>query len=380
MRPPAGIWAVAVMALALAGCVVGPRYTPPTPPAGASAPLVSVDPAAETRAEAPDAWWRLYEDRQFDGYVRQAFLANTDLRVAEANLAAARALLDASRAGLYPSTELTTEAIYGRDPVTNEILEIVGQKPKTIWLFEDVFDVSYELDLFGRVRNTIAAEHADEEASEATRDSVRITVAAETARAYAQICTLGEQIAFAQRSLAIVSNEADIALRRQQAGAGSEFDTVRAQALVAQTRASIPPLEGQRRSALFQLAALIGRTPSKAPVEALTCQSPPRLKSLIPVGDGAALLRRRPDVRLADRRIAAATARVGVATADLYPRIMLTGFYGGAATDIGELAHSTGLVWGVGPKISWDFPNQIGARARLRQAKAVDVAAIAGFD
>jgi NodT family efflux transporter outer membrane factor (OMF) lipoprotein len=380
MTRPAGIRALAALALALAGCVVGPRYTPPTPPAGAAAPLVSVDPTAETTAEAPDAWWRLYEDPRFDGYMRQAFLANTDLRVAEANLAAARALLDASRAGLYPSTELRSESIYGRDPVTNEILEINGRKPKTIWFFEDVLDVSYELDLFGRVHNTIAAERADADGAEASRDAVRITVAAETARAYAQICTLGEQIDVAQQSLAVVSNEADISLRRQQAGAGSEFDVVRAQALVAQARAAIPALEGQRRSALFQLAALLGRTPTRAPTEALACRTPPRLKSLIPVGDGAALLRRRPDVRLADRRIAAATARVGVATADLYPRIMLTGFYGGAASDIGELVHGPGLVWGVGPKISWNFPNQIGARARLRQAKAVDVAAIAGFD
>ena len=380
MKRPGGIRAPFALAFALAGCVVSPPYAPPTPPVGATAPLVSVDRTVETTGEAPDAWWRLYDDPNFDGYIRQAFLANDDLRIAEYDLATARALLDQSRAGLYPSTQLVSSTVRGRDPVTNEILEFTGRKPITIWLFEDVLDVSYELDLFGRVRNTIRAQRSDAEVSQATRDSVRITVAAETARAYAQICTLGEEIDVAEQSLAIVTNEANISLRQLQAGGGSEFDVVRAQALVAQTQSTIPALEGQRRSALFQLAALLGRTPSNAPTEALACRTAPKLKSLIPVGDGAALLRRRPDVRLADRRIAGAAARLGVATADLYPRILLTGFYGGAAPNAAELVHFPGLVWGVGPRITWDFPNQIAARARVRAATSAEAASIAGFD
>src|SRR5208282_189198 len=134
--------------------------------------------------------------------------------------------------------------------------------------------------------------------------------------------------------------------QRQTAGAGSRFDVVRAQGLVAQTRAAIPPLEGQRRAAIFQLTALVGRTPVEAPAEIDSCAAAPHLADLIPVGDGAALLKRRPDVRLAERRLAAATARVGVATADLYPRISLTGLYGGAASDPAGLVAERGLTWG----------------------------------
>jgi NodT family efflux transporter outer membrane factor (OMF) lipoprotein len=364
----------------LGGCTLGPRYRPPTPPAGANAPLVSLNPQAETTAEPPDDWWRLYRDPLLDQYLAEAFAANEDLKTAEANLTAARAVLEASRGGNYPSTALEAGAVYGRDPTTEEILEVVGAKPQTIWLFDTLFDVSYELDLFGRVKRSIEASKADTQAAAAGRDILRITVAAETTRAYAQVCTLGEQLSVAHHSLDVVSREAWITEQRHAAGANSEFDVVRAQGLVAQVRSAIPPLEGQRRAALFQLAALLGRTPVHAPAEAEACVTPPRLDALIPIGDGAALLKRRPDVRLADRRVAAATARVGVAIADLYPNISLTGFYGGAALNTAQLTQNAGLIWGVGPQISWAFPNQIVPRARIHQAKAGADAALAGFD
>jgi NodT family efflux transporter outer membrane factor (OMF) lipoprotein len=366
----AGLW----------GCAVGPRYQPPTPPAGAGAALTGLDPAAETALAPPDAWWRLYRDPRLDGYLAEAFAANTDLRAAQANLAGARALLEAARAGRYPATAAAAGAVLGRDPATDEILEIVGAGPSTIWVFDDILDVSYELDLFGRVRRSIEASRADAQAAAAARDALKVTVAAETTRAYALICGLGEQIAVARRSLDVVRREAAITRQRREAGAGSEFDVVRAEGLVAQARAAIPPLEGQRRATLYQLALLLGRPPSRAPAEAEACETPPRLSALVPVGDGAALIARRPDVRLADRRLAAATARVGVAVADLYPRVSLTGFYGAVGSDTSDLSSEPGLAWGVGPKISWSFPNQVGPRARVRQARAGLSASLAGFD
>jgi outer membrane protein TolC len=131
---------------------------------------------------------------------------------------------------------------------------------------------------------------------------------------------------------------------------------------------------------LFQLAVLLGRTPAEAPAEALDCVAAPRLASLIPVGDGASLIKRRPDIRQAERALASATARIGVATADLYPRISLMGSYGGAASHIGDLASAKALTWGVGPSISWTFPNQMVPRARIAQAEASTAAALARFD
>lgn len=379
MRPYRIIGWVAALT-AFSGCAVGPNYKAPKPMEGAETPLVSTTPTVETPTEPPNEWWQLYHDPTLDSLLQEAFQANTDLRIAAANLSASRAVLQGTRSQRLPQTQAAVGAVYGRDAPTDEILELTGRHPESVWLYEGVLEVAYEVDLFGRVRRSIEAARADDDAVEATRDVVKIAVASETARAYAQVCALGEQLNVAHRSLDVVAHEASITTNRNEAGAGSQFDVVRAQELVAQVRASIPPLEGQRQSALFQLGAVLGRPPSKAPVEVMNCVLPPQLSDLIPVGDGATLLKRRPDVRQAERRLHAATARIGVATADLYPRIELRGLIGGASTELNQFANNNGITWGLGPAISWNFPNQSATRARIRQSKAQTVAALANFD
>jgi NodT family efflux transporter outer membrane factor (OMF) lipoprotein len=364
----------------LLGCAVGPHYQPPAPLEGTQGPLVSLTPTAETAEQPPDEWWQLYHDALLDQLLEEAFSANNDLKAAEANLSAARAVLEGVKAARYPDTAIEAAGIYGRDPVTDEILELGGHRPENTWIFDTLLDVSYEVDLFGHVRRSVEASRADAAANAAARDAVKITVAAETARAYAQVCALGEQISVARHSLEVVSREADITVERHDAGANSTFDVVRARGLVAQVRADIPPLEGRRRAAVFELSTLLGRAPSRAPTEALACVRPPQLDALIPVGDGVELLRRRPDVRQAERRLAAATARIGVATADLYPRISLTGFFGGVSATFPDLTTNGGRAWGVGPSIKWSFPNQAAPRARVHQAKASASATLASFD
>jgi NodT family efflux transporter outer membrane factor (OMF) lipoprotein len=374
-------WAViGALSLVVTSCTLGPDYHGAPPAPGSQAPLVSVSPAAETNAEPPDDWWHLYHDATLDGLLDEAFNANNDLHAAEANLMASRAVLSGTRNARFPQTEAEVGATYGRDAATDEILAIAGHPPQNIWIYEAALSVGYEIDYLGRVRRSIEAARADTETVLAAHDSVKITVAGETARAYAQICALGEEIQVAKRSLDVVSREADITRHRNEAGANSQFDVVRAEVLVAQVRAGIPPLEGQRQAALFQLAALLGRTPTRAPKEALACQTPPHLTDLIPVGDGATLLKRRPDVRQADRRVAAATARIGVATADLYPKIVLKGLYGVVTSELGEFTSPDSRAWAVGPSISWAFPNMGGPRARVQAAKATAAAALANFD
>jgi NodT family efflux transporter outer membrane factor (OMF) lipoprotein len=275
---------------------------------------------------------------------------------------------------------VTLSGVYGRDPTTEEIIEIGGHPPQNLWVFADIFQVAYEVDLFGRVRRSIEAAGANTASVAAARDGVRVIVAAGTARAYASICALGEELDVAHHSVEVVKREADISEQRYDVGGGSRFEVERAEALVAEVAATIPSLEGQRQATLFELAALLGRTPAQAPTDLESCVTPPRLTGLIPVGDGRELIRRRPDVRQAERRLAAATAQIGVATAELYPTIRLIGFYGGAASEVPLLTTNAGLVWGVGPTISWTFPNQAGPRARVRQAKASQAAALAAFD
>jgi NodT family efflux transporter outer membrane factor (OMF) lipoprotein len=369
-----------VLIASLAACRVGPNYHPPALPAGTEAPLVSLNPAAETPALPPDAWWRLYEDSRLDALMQEALQANRTLVAADANFAAARAAVSAVHSQRFPSTTAVAGGLYGRDATTDEILELTGRPPQTFWLFEDIFQAAYEVDLFGRVHRAIEAANANSDAVAAIRDGVRVVVAAETARAYAAICALGEELSVANHSLAVVSREGDITVKRHDAGAGSDYDVARAQALVAQVRSTIPEIEGQRRAALFELTALLGRTPTLAPNDLTTCVTPPHPIALIPVGDGSELIKRRPDVRQADRRLAAATAEIGVATADLYPTIRLVGLYGGAATQLSQLNTNVGRTWGVGPSISWTFPNMAAPRARVRQAKAEQAGALASFD
>jgi NodT family efflux transporter outer membrane factor (OMF) lipoprotein len=381
--PPRAVLALAAVILGLlplAACRVGPNYHAPPTPKGGEGPLLSVNPDVETAAPSPDAWWRLYEDPQLDGLVGEALKANRDLAAADANFTAARAVLTAAHAARYPSTVSSAGGIYGRDATTDEILELQGQPPQTFWLFADIFQAAYEVDLFGRVHRSIEAANANADAVAAARDGVKVVVAAETARAYAAVCALGQELTVARHSLDVVSNEARITAHRRDAGGDSDYDVARAEALVAQVRSSIAPLEGQRRVAIYELAAVLGRTPADAPRELESCVLPPSLKSPIPVGDGAALLRRRPDIRQAERRLAAATANIGVATADLYPTIRLVGLYGGAAVELSQLNNNIGRTWGVGPSISWAFPNMAGPRARVRQAKATQAAALASFD
>lgn len=366
--------------LLCAGCVVGPKYRAPPPPAGASGRLQSISPAVESAAQPPDAWWRLYRDPRLDRLVQAAFAANPDLKAAQANLTAAQAVLAGSRAALYPSTDIALQAKRGRDAATDEILLLTGRKPFTIWLDEALINISYELDFFGRVRRSIEAARADAQATQAARDEAKITVAAETTRAYASICALGEQIAVAKASVATVSSQSTITANRLAAGAGSQFDLVRARQLVAQAQAAVAPLEGQRRAALLELAALLGRTPAEAPREAEACTTPPQLAAPLPVGDGSSLLKRRPDIRQAERRLAGSAARVGVATADLYPKVVFNASYGGVNLNWPDIFHDSGLTWGVGPALSWSFPNQIAARARLRQLEATHESELDTFD
>jgi NodT family efflux transporter outer membrane factor (OMF) lipoprotein len=364
----------------LAACRVGPNYHTPAAPKNAEAPFSSVNETLETREPVREDWWRLYNDARLDGFVQEALTANRDLAAAQANLSAARAVLTSVRANRYPSTEIVAGGVRGRDAITDEILELTGRRPETIWLFEDLFHVAYEVDLSGRVHRQIEAASANADAASATRDAVRVVVVAETVRAYAAICALGEQVNVSRHSLEVVGREAEITRQRYEAGGGSTYEVKRAQALADQVRADIPTLEGERRAALFTLTALLGRVPKDAPTETNSCVEPPHLTALIPVGDGAELIRRRPDVRQAERRLAVATAQIGVATADLYPSVKLVGFYGGAATQISDLGTNVGLAWGVGPEISWNFFNQSAARARVRQAKASQIAALANFD
>ena len=364
-------------AFALAGCAVGPDYVSPASKQPAQAAFASAASPAFAPEEPPADWWRLYRAPVVDRLVAEALAANTDLRIAAANLRRARAVLRETRSARLPTTDISASAGYGR--TAGSTLGVNGAGPEGD-TYDVGLDVGYQLDLFGRIRRAVEAGRADVEAVQGVYDLTRVTVVAETIRAYADSCSAGRQLAVARETLRVQEETFDLTRRLEAGGRGTGLDTSRAAALLEQTRADVPSFEAAQRAALFRLAVLTGKPPAEFPADVAACAVPPTVTTPIPVGNGATLLARRADVRAAERRLAAATARVGVATADLYPSISIGGSIGSTANSPGGLFSSSGFRFGIGPLISWTFPNSSAARARIAQAEASAEGALAEFD
>jgi NodT family efflux transporter outer membrane factor (OMF) lipoprotein len=368
------------VALALSGCAVGPHYATPTPPAPSTPAFVSATPAATSADQPSPTWWRLYEDPAIDPLVREALVHNNNLLVAAGNLAEARGALALANAGRFPATTISAGAQYGVTADKQLADEIRGLGPASPgWLYTAGLDVSYEVDLFGRVRKTIQAAKADYEAQQAAEDVVRVSVAGETTRAYLNACAYGEELAVAQRALDTVTQTYEVTANQARDGGASQFDVVRAKEQVEQVRSNLPTYESQRRAALFQLAVLTGKPPEEISQAADACKALPKLTRVLPIGDIQSLFRRRPDVRQAERQLKAATARIGVATADLYPTVSLAGSGESAAATLGGLTRAGAQVYSLGPLLSWSFPNTLVAQAEIREARGTASAAYANF-
>jgi NodT family efflux transporter outer membrane factor (OMF) lipoprotein len=235
------------------------------------------------------------------------------------------------------------------------------------------------VDLFGRISRRVEAARGDVGAAEADIDAVRVAIVSDTVRAYADAASSAERIAVAEDIVALLDRSLALTERQHQIGVSTGLDTARIATLLDQRRADIPLLLAQRQGALFRLATLTGRTPRELPAVVAGRTTTLRLAQPIPVGDGATLLARRPDVRAAEHRLAASTARIGVATADLYPRITLGGSVGSSGAGLGNLFGANPLTWLVGPLINWTA-NRSAARARVAESRADTQAALATFD
>ncbi|VVD60438.1 RND transporter [Pandoraea capi] len=340
--------------------------------------------SAPVTANAPaDEWWRLYGDTALDSLVTDALRENRDLAVAAAHMRRARAVLGEQQTQRLPETSASFGPRYGKaeaDQTVSASRNTNSPAARSAWA--PSFSLSWEVDLWGRVEHAIDAAGADAEAAAAESDAMRVSVAAQTVSAYLQACGLADQASVTHRTLEIAVRIANLTRRQRADGRVSDLEVTRAQAFVDDTAANLPVIEGNRRAALFELSVLTGRAPTDLPSSAAQCQRVPTLATPFPVGDGASLLQRRPDLRAYERRLAAATARVGVASADLYPRITL-----GASVDwlsstgsLASLGDSHAVTWSVGPLIQWQFPNLSASRARLRAVHADEDAALAAFE
>ncbi len=245
---------------------------------------------------------------------------------ASANLLQTRSILSEARGELWPTTSLSAGASDG-STIQDQIAAASGgtDNIRTGPRFDLGTDISWELDLFGRLRSTVKAAKADSQASAALEDGIRVAVAAGVTGAWLDACGYAHQADVARQSLELARRGRDVAERLRAAGSGLPVDVLRADALAAQASAAIPMLDAKRHDALAELAVLIGRPPTEIPPAAAACRQLPSITAVLPIGDGLALLRRRPDVRAAEQKLAANTARIGVAVADLYPRISLDG-------------------------------------------------------
>ena len=372
---------LSVLAAAVSACTtVGPDYHVPKEAVvkrdAANARFMGAFDPPYKSEPLPADWWRLYRDPVLDKLVAKAFAANADLRVAAANLERAHGVLEEVEEKKRPEVEMSAAPVYGR--IAGASIGLPEQLPRT-GIYDGDIKIGYLLDIWGRVRRAVEAAEADVEAAQAASDLTHVIVAADTARAYAEACSAGYQLKVAQDSVDLQQKFVRLTAERVQRGRGIAIDNSRAQAQLDQLRANLPPLEAHRRTALYRLAVLTGEVPSAFPAEVAQCATPPRVSAAIPVGDGAALLRRRPDVRQAERMLAGATARIGVATAELYPNITLGASFGGVGF-MNQFGDANTWKFALGPLISWNLPATSSARSHIAQAKANTAGALAKFD
>lgn len=363
----------------LSACAVGPDYVLPASPGGPAPALREAEAATTTPSPLPPQWWRLFGDPVLDRLVTRALERNTDLRVAAANLQRARALLSEARAGQLPSTTLNAQ--YVRQRFGGQVFNAVGNVPTvTTDFYTTGIDASYEIDLFGGVSRAVRAAIADAQAAQAQVDAARVAVAAETARTYAEGCALAVQLGTAEKTVALARRTLALVEKTTAAGYSDARDLAAARTGLAQAEAALPQLVAERRASLYALAFLTGDAPEDISDDAAACAAVPALSAPLPIGDGQALLARRPDIRVAERQLARDTERVGVAVAALYPSIQLLGAPSLGAARPGDLGSSASFGFSLGPLISWNFPFNGAARARVRAAEADTEASLARFD
>jgi multidrug efflux system outer membrane protein len=366
--------AFGVMAFA-AGCVVGPDYRRPEP---------QLDPTFEgsslvesTAAQTGQQWWKEFGDPLLDELVSEAQASNRSIAAAEARLKEARANRRDQSWGFWPSPTVQGSATSRRQSLGGT----PGGMPveRNYDLYEAGFDASWEIDLFGYKRGNQALK-ATRDIAIASRDDVRLSVVAEVARNYLELRGAQQRLAVAERNAANQRRALDLVQARLDAGRGTALDTARAEAQIETTLSMVPPLEAAVARARHRIEVLVGKRPGQLAERLGTVASLPALPATIAMDDPASLLRRRPDLRVAERRLAATSALIGVATAELFPRITLNGAIGVQALSLDGLGDSGNDYRRFGPSISWAFLDVGRVRERIKAAGARHEEAFANYE
>lgn len=354
------------MTALVSACAVGPDYRTPE----------AAEPGYFTRAtamhydlsEPPARFWRGLEDPLLTALVENTLAANQDIAAALARYERSRALLGETRLDRFPTVTAQGRAADTR--ASADELPGVSRAGRDQESYDIGIRAAWELDFFGRVRRGVQAGRAEMQADGADLAAVRVAVVGEVAQAYFQLRGLQQQLRVARGNAAAQRDTLEVIEARLDAGRGTDFDMARARNQLESTRARIPELEGEIAVTKHRIAVLTGREPG-ALVEVLAePAAPPALPARVPVGTPGELLRRRPDIIAAERRLAAATARIGVNTADLFPRFTLGGLVGRQAADTGDLSGRDAETGFVALGIDWSFLDIGRVRARIAAAEA----------
>ncbi|MEI6335454.1 MAG: efflux transporter outer membrane subunit [Methylococcaceae bacterium] len=359
----------------LSACAVGPDYKLPA----------TDTPQAFTHAANPKfstkgievAWWKLFKDKELTVLVDQTVQHNYDLQTARANLREARALY--LEAGLNMAPIVSSHANYTDQQRSLGAMNNLTFAPRPLKLYNLGFDATWEIDLFGRVRRNVEASSDEVEAQEANLRDLSVSLIAEVARNYFELRGLQNQLSVAQKNAKNQTQTLKITTVRLENGRGTELDTSRATAQLDSTKATIPLIQGGIYRAIHRLGILTGQLPG-ALIKKLEQSAPlPIIVETIHIGNPADLLRRRSDIRVAERTLAAATARIGVATADLFPRVNFVGTVSMEASTLTGLGATGSQAYSLGPKISWAFLDLGRVYARIKAADASTEASLAQY-
>lgn len=375
---PKTVLANGLALLLLTACTVGPDYRPE----GQSALVAPPDAfsAVHERGDfgpAHQRFWRGFEDPLLEQLVQQTLLANQTLLGALARYERADALLDGARRQQRPS--ITAEAVASETHASSLESAAAGGGPARLETYRAGLVASWELDLFGRLRRIHEVHEAELAAAGADLQALRVAMVGDLASSYFRLRGLQAQYEVAKRNVALYARSLDIIDARVDAGRGTDFDRLRARTQLDRARADLPSLEADMRTEMHRIAVLTGQEPGALLAVLGEAQSLPDTMPVIPVDTPGELLRRRPDIMAAEQRLAAATARIGVATADLFPRFTLGGLLGSVAADPGDLFTGPAESRSVTLGIDWTFLDRGRVRARIDAADADSRAALAEY-
>jgi multidrug efflux system outer membrane protein len=380
-------WTITLRSLAIlgiagaGGCIVGPNYRP----SSASAPSAWISPVADgltDHASVLSPWWASLNDAELDDLIQRATQSNLDLRVAEARLRQARAVRGGSAANFMPAINASGSAARAKQSENQPFFGALALPPNFPFeysVYQVGFDASWELDLFGGKRRALEAATADWEGAIEARNDAMVSLLAEVGRNYVELRGTQQRLRIARRDLTLQEEALQLTRARLQGGVATELDVTRAAALLAGLQAAIPPLETAERAAMYSLAVLLGQPPGDLVTELAAPASLPPAPAEVPIGLPSDLLRRRPDVRQAERQLAAATARIGVAKSDWFPKVSLTGDVGAESVSVNKWFDPGSRFWSIGPSLQWKALDFGRVRADVRAQTAVQEAALAMY-